>query len=299
MQDLLGLLVGIELQFAVGPDDIARRRLPQPFAATTPIQATGLHPLLELVQFEAPHEALDRQDHPIIEVMWMIQSVLVGEQGVEGGADLDQTAAVLVFAGQAVDLEAEDQADVAQGDLREQPGEIVAAGGGGAGAALVAIEDADPLRGPAPGEGPLLELGLDLGRFAVALDLLGVRLPDIVDRPALQMMAFDLRGSARRGITGDHRPPPFRRGLGTRGGDRRSSGSAGRPEPVGARGPTVSSGESPPRGASSLGARKGGRVGRILGRRMGGHPPWKSIVAGTKVPVPAGLPGRLPAVGTV
>ena len=194
--DLLDLLVGIELQFAVGPDDIARRRLPQPFAATTPIQPTGLHPLLELVQLEAPHEALDRQDHPIIEVMWMIQSVLVGEQGVEGGADLDQPATVLVFTGQAIDLEAEDQADVAQGDLREQPGEIVAAGGGGAGAALVAIEDADALGGPAPGEGPLLELGLDLGRFAVALDLLGVRLTDIVDRPALQMVALDLGGPA-------------------------------------------------------------------------------------------------------
>ena len=79
--------------------------------------------------------------------MWMIQSVLVGQQGVEGGADLDQPATVLVFTGQAIDLEAEDQADVAQGDLREQPGEIVAAGGGGAGAALIAIEDADALGG--------------------------------------------------------------------------------------------------------------------------------------------------------
>ena len=97
--DLLDLLVGIELQFAVGPDDIARRRLPQPFAATTPIEPAGLHPLLELVQLEAPHEALERQDHPIIEVMGMIQSVLVGQQGVEGGADLDQPATVLVLDG--------------------------------------------------------------------------------------------------------------------------------------------------------------------------------------------------------
>ena len=147
---LLDLLVGIELQFAVRPDDVARGRLPQPFAATAPIQPTGLHPLLELVQFEASHEALDRQEHPIVEVMWMIQSVLVGEQGVEGGADLDQPATVLVFTGQAVDLEAEDQADVAQGDLREQPGEIVAADGAGTGAALVAIEDANAFRRPAP-----------------------------------------------------------------------------------------------------------------------------------------------------
>ena len=132
--------------------------------------------------------------------MRMIQSVLVGHEGVEGGADPDQPATVLVLAGQAIDLETEDQADVAQGDLREQPGEIVAVGDGGAGAALVAIEDADPLRGPAPGEGPLLELGLDLGRFGVAPDLLGVGLADIVDRPALQVVALDLGGPGRRGI---------------------------------------------------------------------------------------------------
>ena len=87
---------------------------------------------------------------------------------------------------------------MAQGDLREQPGEIVAADGGSAGAALVAIEDANALGGPAPGQGPLLELGLDLGRFAVALDLLGVRLADIVDRPAFQMVALDLGGPACR-----------------------------------------------------------------------------------------------------
>ena len=30
---MLGLLVGIELQFAVGPDDVAGGRLAQPFAA--------------------------------------------------------------------------------------------------------------------------------------------------------------------------------------------------------------------------------------------------------------------------
>jgi len=116
-QGALDLLVGIELQFAVRPEDIARRRLPQPFATAAPIQPAGLHTLLELVQFETSHEAFDRQDHAIIEVMWMVQSILVGEQGVERGANLDQTATLLVFTGQAVDLEAEDQADVAQGDL--------------------------------------------------------------------------------------------------------------------------------------------------------------------------------------
>ena len=158
----------------------------------------------------------------------MIQSVLVGEQGVEGGADLDQAATGLVFAGQAIDLEAEDQADVAQGDLREQPGEIVAADGGGAGAALIAIEDADAFGGPAPLEGQLAELGLDLGGFAVALDLLGMRLADIDDRPAFQMVRLDLgETSGMRKFKRVHQSPPWDRRERRRGGGAGSSAPSG------------------------------------------------------------------------
>jgi hypothetical protein len=152
----LHLLVRIELQLALRPDDIARRRLPNPFTPTASIQPTRLHALLELVQFEASHEAFDRQDHAIIEVMWMIQSVLVCEQGIEGSANSDQPATLLVFASQAVDLEAEYQADVAQDDLREEPAEIVTANGASAGTALVAIEDANAFGRPAPGQRALL-----------------------------------------------------------------------------------------------------------------------------------------------
>jgi hypothetical protein len=56
---------------------------------------------------------------------------LVAEQGIEGGAHFDQSATSLVFAGQAVDLKAEHQADVPQRNLRQEPGKIIAAGGSG------------------------------------------------------------------------------------------------------------------------------------------------------------------------
>jgi hypothetical protein len=58
----LHLFVGIELQFAVRSDDVARRRLAKPFAAAGAVQASGLHPLLDLMQLETPHDALDSQD---------------------------------------------------------------------------------------------------------------------------------------------------------------------------------------------------------------------------------------------
>src|SRR5581483_10348320 len=97
--------------------------LAHPFATTGAIQPSGLHPLLELVQFEASQKALDRHDQAIVEIMGMVQAVFVGEQGVENGTDPDQAATGLVFAGQAIDLKAEDQADVTESDLGEDPGE--------------------------------------------------------------------------------------------------------------------------------------------------------------------------------
>ena len=158
-----------------------------------------MHPLLDVVQFDPSGETLDVQKDAIVEISWIIQSVEVGQQRVEGGAEIDQAATGLIVAGEAIDLEADDQADVAQGDLREQPGEIVTTDGGGTGAALIAIEDADAFGGPAPLEGQLAELALDLGGFAVPLDLLGMRLSDIDDRPAFQMVLQDLGETSREG----------------------------------------------------------------------------------------------------
>ena len=124
---LLHLLVGIELQFAGRPDDIARRRLAQPLAAPTAIQTAGLHALLELVQLETSQEAFDGQNQAIVKIQRMIDTILVGEQGIEGGANLDQATTGLVFAGQAIDLKAEDQADMVEGYLGQEPGKVVAA----------------------------------------------------------------------------------------------------------------------------------------------------------------------------
>ena len=93
-----GLLVGIELQAGIGPDDVARRRLAHPLAAAGATESTGLHPLLNLVQFDPSREALDVQKYAIVEIPWIIQSVLVGQQRVEGGTELDQAATGLLLA---------------------------------------------------------------------------------------------------------------------------------------------------------------------------------------------------------
>ena len=224
-EDTLHLLVGIELELGVRADHVARRHLTEPFAAAGAVQSSGLHTLLELMQLESSHEPLDGQDETIIEIMRMIQSVLISNQGVKSLANPDQSTAGFVLAGQAVDLEAEHDPDMAQGNLREQPGEIVAARGAGGRQSLITIEDVNALGGPAPSESELLEVGLDRCGFGVALDLLGMGLAHIDDGPAFQVMQSDLGGSvACLEFSGGHRPPP-RRGVREDRGDAGATGS--------------------------------------------------------------------------
>ena len=154
------------------------------------------------MQLESSHDALEGQDKAIVEIVGIIQAILIGQQGVEGGTDADQAATGLVFAGQAVDLKTKHDADMAQGDFRQQPGEIVAADGAGAGAPLITIKDANAFARPAPAKSHVLEIDLDLGRFAVALNLLGMGLANIDDGPTLQMVRGDFGWPAAGGASG-------------------------------------------------------------------------------------------------
>jgi hypothetical protein len=177
-----------------------------------------LHALLELMQLDASHESLDGQDQAVVEVEGMVQPVLVGQQGVEGRTDLDEPATGFILAGQAIDLEAEHEADMPEGDFGQEPGEIVATDGCRGAAALIAIENADTFAWPAPVEGVLLQVGLDLRGFAVTFHLLRMRLADIDDSPSFQVVEVDLGRAVRlHGFRSCHRPPPLRRRRGVRG----------------------------------------------------------------------------------
>jgi hypothetical protein len=212
VQALLDFFVGIELQFVVGSHDKAGGRLAEPFAALDPIQSARLHALLELMQFETSHESFEPENHPIVKILGMVNAIEIGHEGVERGTGLDQPEAGFILACQAIDLEAEDDADVAQGNFAEQPGEVIASDGRGAGASLIALENTNAFGGPAPLAGLESEIGLHLGRFFVAKDLLPRGLPNIDDGPAFPVAGLNFRrGQPDAGIKGIHAAPPFRR----------------------------------------------------------------------------------------
>src|SRR4030095_7269416 len=60
---------------------------------------------------------LQSQQQPVVVIGRVLEPVLVGQQGPEEGAQLQELMPVLVGAGQAAHLQAEDNADVVEANL--------------------------------------------------------------------------------------------------------------------------------------------------------------------------------------
>src|SRR5436305_13294518 len=89
-----------------------------------------------------------------------VDTVLVDDQRVGQGADLQQAIPVAAGAGEAGGFEAEDGPGLAESNLGDQELEAVAIHGGGTGAALVLIDDGDGRLGPTQILSPLHEVVL-------------------------------------------------------------------------------------------------------------------------------------------
>src|SRR5262249_35415967 len=126
----------------------------------------------------------------------VVHTLLVDDQGVGQGTNLQQAIPVTAGAGEARSFEAEDSPGLGQSDLGDQELEAVAVGRGGAGASPVLIDDGDGGRRPAQILGPLHELVLPGGAGGVFADLEQGGLADVDKRRALKMVGTDLRTAA-------------------------------------------------------------------------------------------------------
>jgi hypothetical protein len=97
--------------------------------------------------------ALEAEQHAIVEVAGVIQSVLVADERVGQPADLQQPVPVCVVAGQSAALEAEYDTGPSHADVGHEPLEAFSVGGGGARVALVDIDDDDLFGCPAQLDG--------------------------------------------------------------------------------------------------------------------------------------------------
>ena len=194
----LHLRVGVEGKGTIRRLDVADRRMVVDLAAAGLVQQALVHPVAQQVEFRFAHGSFESQQQAIVVLGRIIDAVLIGEQGLEDGAEVEQLMPVFVGAGQATGLQTEDDADVIQGHLAEQISEAGAALGGPAGEPLIFIDDLHAVGGPAELDRPAIERVLPGGRFAVIQDLLRRGLANVDDGFAGEMAGLDLGGHGNR-----------------------------------------------------------------------------------------------------
>jgi len=93
------------------------------------------------VQLRFTHRALEAEDQAVVKQGRMVDPVGISDQGIGHSAQIEEPVPVGVVAGQARDLEAQDDADLGQGDVGGQPREARALGDPGARDAQVVVDE--------------------------------------------------------------------------------------------------------------------------------------------------------------
>ena len=220
---LLDLFVGVE-------DDPALGIVDQPRGQPEPELALG--GLLELatqeagtkqVEFGLAHRPQESQEEAVGVLSGVIDPILVDDQGVGEGTDLDETIPIAARPRQARGFQAQDGPGPAQADLGDEVLKAVATGRGRPRVPLVLIDDLDPLRGPSQLAGTAGQVILPGAAGGVFAHLNRGGLADVDLGQTVEVIRPDLRGKGRdhhRQTSGEWGPT-----LGSRDGTRAAPGT--------------------------------------------------------------------------
>jgi hypothetical protein len=206
--DGLGLLVGVERYLPGGMLDVAGRRRHHQLASAGLVQLALVHPALEDVQLGLAHHPRQPEQQPIRILVGVVQHVGIRKQHAEAGAQLEQLVPVLAGARQPAHLQAEDQPDVVEGGLGQQPLEARAALDRLAALAQVVVGDLDLAARPAQQDGPVAEGVLTGGGLLMLGHLLGGGLADVDDGCPVQAPGLEPGRGGRLKRGGGHDAPP-------------------------------------------------------------------------------------------
>ena len=149
------------------------------------------------MQLGLAHCSFQPQQQPVVVQGRVVDAVLVGQEGVEDRAPLQEMVPVGIGAGQSADLEAKDDPDVIEVHLGHDPLKTSASLGGGGRLGLIVVDDDDPRGRPAPGDREVAEAALNFSRLFIVDYLILARLADIDDGQPFEVPRLDLAGSAR------------------------------------------------------------------------------------------------------
>jgi hypothetical protein len=143
--------------------------------------------------------AVQTQKETVVGIVGVINAVLVSQQRPEDGTEFEEMIPVLGRTRQATDFQAQDDADVVQGDLGEQPLKAGTVFNSPATRPLVVVDDLDALAWPAERGGVISEGILTLSGFLMVEDLLRAGLANVDDSEFASMLIGDRCQAAAEG----------------------------------------------------------------------------------------------------
>ena len=159
-----------DLALLLAPEEAHGQAAPEGPAGGLVANAT-IEPLAQGMQLGLAHGALQPEDQPVVEQRGVVDAVGIGEQGVGDSAQVEEAIPVGVVARQARDLQAEDDADLEEGDVGGELSEAGPLGDAVRRDALILVEDRDLFARPAEVDGALDQGILPRGRLAIVEDL--------------------------------------------------------------------------------------------------------------------------------
>ena len=255
----LDLLVGIERegsreQLHVAAGGMIKHLTPFGF-----VEQALIHAAAQDVQLGFAHGPFQPEQQTIVVIGRIIQAVLIGQQSPEDGTQLQELMPIFIRACQPAHLQAQDETDVVETDLRQQILKAKPSLSRLTATSLVFIDDFHAILGPAQQRGPMPQGVLPIRGLTMFQDLLRGRLSDIDDGFTLSVPILDLqrwhgegrihrcpdsrsRRLAKRGrshslghgLNGLHASPPSARRAGddgppARSGPGRAAGAGWRP----------------------------------------------------------------------
>jgi hypothetical protein len=144
------------------------------------------------VQLRLAHRAFEAEQEAIVEAGRIVDAVFVKDESCGQRAQIDEAVPISRVARQARDLQAHDNARLAERHLAHELLEAVTRRCTRSRLAEIAVDDTNALDRPARGNGPIAQRVLALRALTVLSDLPERRLTDVEVGVALEMIGGDL-----------------------------------------------------------------------------------------------------------
>jgi hypothetical protein len=191
-QGALNLLVRIQDQSSGGIVSETNRRSDEQFPTSGFVENPALQPGAQHVQLGFTHGSFQTEQQSVVKVGWIVETVLVQDQGISQSADLQQAVPVHGIACQPGDLQAEHHSGATQTDLGHQTLKAFAIRGASSRLPQIGIDDGDLILWPTQSDRLLAQCILPLGAFRVLEDLTKGGLSNIEISGPFQMGGLDL-----------------------------------------------------------------------------------------------------------